>query len=140
MNNHARLKLLLTLLKYLIMSLQQEFEALYSTTLQQRFAAHINQISDDIIGESTSVPSHYLRVILVEKARVNSSFSDKLAKLFLRRAIAQSALTLPLAETGSPAQQTTPSDAEVANAINGFFSDGAFLKDCLVSILDNTVY
>lgn len=108
-------------------NLQNQSNAVTDSQLINRFAAHLLQISDDILGEATNTNYYYFRQLVMKKVRQDSFIRNQLAQLFLSRALSQSSLTLPIVVTDG--EQTTPSDAEISNACNGFFGDAQFLVD-----------
>ena len=116
------------------MSLQDQSQAKLDTVLQQRFSAHLLQISDDILNEPTSTPNHYLRKFIITKTTFNNSNRLQVAVIMLGRAISNNALTLPIINEdvpGPPNQivQTQPTDTEIQNAVNGYMADAEFLLE-----------
>lgn len=111
--------------------LQDKNDAKYDSTLRQRIAAGIIDISRDILGESRDTPNHYLRRLLMQKCVDSVTTNNLTADQFLNRALSLSSLTLPIVVDQGTNKQTAPSDQEIKNIVNNYFATPEFLFEIM---------
>ena len=114
------------------MTLQESSDAKLDTILLKRFSAHLIDISNDIEGEPTTTPDHELRKTIIHYCKRSNAICDQIANKMRLRAIAESALTLPIVTTDGV--QSVPTDTEIINSVNGYMATPNFLSEILITI------
>lgn len=117
------------------MTLQQDSQAKYDSILTERMSAHLLNISDDILGEPTTVDHHYFRKIIILTAKYNDATRKRIANAFLGSALSNNALTMPVITDPDTLEQTQPPDNEIENVINSYMATPALLFEVFSQIL-----